>query len=210
MGLAPGGPRSGRKLPQAQVGGTLIAAAVVVLAIGLAWMNTGGDSTDDVGAVAQRAAASEDGRPAEIPPSQPAVPVSFGRSGEIIRPAPDKARIVDPDTGNDVVIPLPPGATVVDGQVVSAGGGSTSTTRPGTTGSTAPGDGSTGTTSGRSPVTQPPTTEPPTTEPPTTQPPTTEPPTTEPPTTEPPTTEPPAGSTGQVDGLLGGVLELLT
>jgi hypothetical protein len=136
--------------------------------------------------------------------------VSFSRTGAIIRPAPTTARIIDPDTGEEVVVPLPPGSTVVDGEVVPIG--STGTTRPGSTGTTRPGTGTTGgpgTTGSpttQPPTTQPPTTEPPTTEPPTTEPPTTEPPTTEPPTTEPPTTQPPPPPAG---GLLGGVVDLL-
>jgi hypothetical protein len=102
------------------------------------------------------------------------------------------ARIIDPETGDEVLVVLPAGSTVVNGEVVPIG--STATTRLGGTATTEP------------PTTEPPTTEPPTTEPPTTEPPTTEPPTTEPPTTEPPTTEAPVGPVG---GLLGEVGDLL-
>jgi hypothetical protein len=89
-----------------------------------------------VGALSPRTlVTNEDGEVVgEIPPSQPAVPVSFGPAGLLIRPEPERARVVDPDTGLDVIIPLPPGTTVVDGRVVPKG---TTTTRgPGTTGST--------------------------------------------------------------------------
>jgi hypothetical protein len=61
--------------------------------------------------------------------------VSFGGDGEVIRPAPGTVRIIDPESGLEVVITLPPGTTLVAGQIVpkdnrpttSAGSG---TTRP--------------------------------------------------------------------------------
>jgi hypothetical protein len=46
----------------------------------------------------------------------PAIPLSI--SAEIVRPAPATARIIDPETGEEVVIPLPRGTTVIDGEVV--------------------------------------------------------------------------------------------
>jgi hypothetical protein len=196
--------------------GTLIAGAFVVLAVGLARMSADGGTTGDELAAArtQRMAIGEDSAATTIPPSQPAVAVSFTGTGQIIRPAPVTARIIDPETGEEVVVPLPPGSTVVDGEVVPIG--SVGTSGPGSSGTTRPGTGTTSTTAGGSsttkpPTTQPPTTQPPTTEPPTTEPPTTEPPTTEPPTTEPPTTEPPPTTAPPqgAGGLLGSVADLL-
>lgn len=199
---------------QAQVG-TLIAGTLVFLAVGLVRMSNEGSVAGDglEASSSQRTAVNGDEHRDKISPSQPALPVSFTRAGEIIRPAPVRARIIDPETGEEVLVYLPPGSTVVDGEVVPIG--STGTSSAGGIATTSPGMGTTGTTDGglpttqppttQPPTTQPPTTEPPTTEPPTTEPPTTETPTTEPPTTEPPTTEPPQG----LGGLLGEAVDLL-
>jgi large repetitive protein len=205
MGLGDDGLRRGRQLAHGSGGETLLAAVIFAVALGFTWVNHGGN--DSVELAAPSAQTGEKGTSTTIPPSQPAIAASFSKTGAIIRPAPSTARIIDPDTGEEVVVPLPPGATVVDGEVVPIG--STGTTRPGSTATTRPGTGTTGTTGAPTtspPTTQPPTTQPPTTEPPTTEPPTTEPPTTEPPTTEPPTTQPPPPPAG---GLLGGVVDLL-
>ena len=182
--LRTGGPEIGHT--QALVG-TLIAGTFVFLAVGLARMSNDGSVAGDglEASSSQSTAVNGDDHRDGISPSQPAVPVSFTSAGEIIRPAPMTARIIDPETGQEVLVPLPPGSTVVDGAVVPVG----STTSAGT--AATPGTGTTGTTSGGATTTKPPTTQPPTTQPPTTEPPTTEPPTTEPPTTEPPTTAPP-------------------
>jgi hypothetical protein len=59
----------------------------------------------------------------------PAIPLSF--SAEIVRPAAATARIIDPETGEKVVIPLPPGTTVIDGEEVPVE--NTGTTGPGST-----------------------------------------------------------------------------
>jgi hypothetical protein len=178
--------------------GALIAGAFVLLAVGLAWVSGDGSASDLVTVSSPRTASDGDETSASeadryfyglVPflPSQPAIPVSASASGEVVRPAPATARIIDPETGEEVVISLPPGTTVIDGEVVPVE--STGTTLRGGTATTSPGTGTTGTTAPS--TTEPPTTQPPTTQPPTTEPPTTEPPTTEPPTTEPPTTEPP-------------------
>jgi hypothetical protein len=201
MGLGDDEQRRARHLVHGSVGETLLAAVIFAVAMGFTWVNHGGD--DSVELAAPSAQTGENGASTTIPPSQPAVAVSFTRTGAIIRPAPSTARIIDPDTGEEVVVPLPPGSTVVDGEVVPIG--STGTTRPGSTGTTRPGSGPTGpttTTTGPTTTTTGPTT---TTEPTTT---TTEPTTT---TTEPTTTttstQPPQGLVG---GLLGGVADLLT
>ena len=127
-----------RHLVNGSVGETLLAAVIFAVAMGFTWVNHGGD--DSVELAAPSAQAGETAS-TTIPPSQPAVAVSFTRTGAIIRPAPSTARIVDPDTGEDVVVPLPPGSTVVDGEVVPIG--STGTTRPGSTATTRPGSGTT-------------------------------------------------------------------
>jgi hypothetical protein len=188
--------------PTPAVGATLIAAAAVVLVLGLVWLARDQRPTDRLvvpTAEGVTMPTNGEGEPIELPPSQPAVAVSFGADGQLLRPEPVRARVID-ESGTEVLVPLAPNTTVdtVTGEIVpttpttSRGGGS-STTRPG--GSTTP------------PTTSPPTTSPPTTSPPTTAPPTTEPPTTEPPTTTepPPTTEPTVPDPGLV-GLLDPLL----
>jgi hypothetical protein len=191
MGLGDDGPRRGRHVPLGSVGETLLGAVIFAVAMGFTWVNHGGD--DSVELAAPSSQTGENGTATTIPPSQPAVAVSFSRTGAIIRSAPSTARIVDPDTGEDVVVPLPPGSTVVDGEVVPIG----------STGTTRPGSGTTGTTGG--PTTTAPTTT--TTGPTTTTEPTTT--TTDPTTT---TTDPTTTTTeaqGLAGGLLGGVVDLL-
>jgi hypothetical protein len=189
MGLGDDEPRRERLLAHRSVVETLLAAVIFAVAMGFTWVNHGGDDSVDLAAPpTRRTATGGDEASGSVPPSQPAIPVSFTSSGAFIRPAPVTARIVDPETGQPVVVPLPPGSTVVDGQIVPLG--STGTTRPQGTATTRPGTVTSTTAPGGPSTTAPPTTQPPTTQPPTTQPPTTEPPTTQPPTTEPPTTEP--------------------
>jgi hypothetical protein len=184
------------------VGATLIAAAVVVLVIGMGWLSRGGEPDEQlampvVDGVTQ--ATDADGHAVEVPPSQPAVAVSFAADGQILRPDPVRARVVD-ESGAEIIVPLAPNTTVdtVTGQIVPLPPGTT--TRPGTSPTTRP---TTTPTSPPTVLTTPPTTAPPTT--PTTEPPPT---TTEPPptTTEPPpTTEdttPPADP-----GVLGSILD---
>jgi hypothetical protein len=109
-----------------------------------------------------------DGREIDVPPSQPATAMSFGPDGEILRPDPTRARVVD-ESGDEVVVPLAPNTTVdtVTGDIIPAptggSGGTTVTTGP--TSSRPPG------------TTRPPSTSSPTT-PPTSSPSTTRPSTT--------------------------------
>ena len=209
MGLGDDEPLRGRRLAHRSVGETLLAAVIFAVAMGFTWVNQGGDDPVELAAPsAQRTVTNEDGGSTTIPPSQPAIAVSFTTSGKIIRPAPVRARIIDPQTGEEVLVFLPPGSTVVNGEVVPIR--SIGTTPSGGTATTSPGTGTTGTTEGSS-TTQTPTT---TTSPATTEPPTTtteatttttEAPTT---TTEPATTTTEAsGGTG--DGLLGPIADLL-
>ena len=196
MGLGDDEPRRGRQLSHRSVGETLLAAVIFAVAMGFTWVNHGGDDPVELAAPSAHRRAAV-GAATTIPPSQPAIPVSFTRTGEIIRPAPVTARIIDPETGEEVVVPLPPGSTVVDGEVVPIG--STGTTHPGSTMTTRPGTGTTSTTGG--PSTTDPTTT--TTAPTTTTEPTT---TTTAPTT---TTDPTTTTTGVVpppQGLAGGLL----
>lgn len=209
MGLGDNEPRVEWLLAHRTIVEALLAATIFAIAMGFTWVNHGGGGGDsiDVAAPPTQRAATGGGRvTGRIPPSQPAVPVSFTSSGGFVRPAPTSARIVDPETGQQVVVPLPPGTTVVNGVVVPAG--STGTTHPQGTTTTGAGSGSS-TTVGGPVTTVPPTTQPPTTAPPTTQPPTTAPPTTVPPTTVPSTTAPPPQGQGAVGGPLGGVAGLL-
>lgn len=191
-------PATGEPAPAPPARGVRAAVAVgvaVVLVGAIGWINHDASLVGDFADPAANRVTvptDSDGRPADLPPSQPATPVSFAPSGAVIRPDPARGRIVDPETGEDVVIPLLPG-TVVDtttGQVVVK-------PPPTTSGST----GTTGTTG----TTRPPTTAPPTTQPSTTSTPSTAPPTSAPPTTEPPTTEPP--TTAPDDDVLGGLIE---
>jgi hypothetical protein len=190
MALGDDEARRARHLVHSSVGETLLAAVIFAVAMGFTWVNHGGDESVELAVPSAQAGESAS---TTIPPSQPAVAVSFSRTGAIIRSAPSTARIVDPDTGEDVVVPLPPGSTVVDGEVVPIG----------STGTTRPGSGTTGTTGG--PTTTAPTTT--TTGPTTTTDPTTT--TTDPTTT---TTDPTTTTTeaqGVAGGLLGGVVDLL-
>jgi hypothetical protein len=196
MGLGDDEPRRARHLVHGSVGETLLAAVIFAVAMGFTWVNQGGD--DSVELAAPSAQTRENDASSTIPPSQPAVAVSFSRTGVIIRPAPSTARIIDPETGEEVVVPLPPGSTVVDGEVVPIG---TGTTRPGGTWTTRPGSGTTGSTSTTSKPTT--TTTGPTTT--TTEATTT---TTETTTTETTTTTTEA-SQGPGGGLLEGVVDLL-
>jgi len=123
--------------------GVALAGAVLLLGVVAvtAWPGTVGTDSianrfgpDDPGPT------DEDGRPVDLPPSQPATPVSFAASGEVVRPEPRRARVVDRRSGQLVIVDLPPGTSVnpATGQVVVRVTGTptsipTSTTRPATT-----------------------------------------------------------------------------
>jgi hypothetical protein len=78
---------------------------------------------------------NEDGEPIEIPPSQPATPVSFQATGAVVRPDATVARVVDRATGDDILVALMPGTTVdaETGQVIVRTTGTPTTGRPITT-----------------------------------------------------------------------------
>ncbi len=152
MGLGNDEPRRARQFAHGSVAETLLATVIFAVAMGFAWVNHGGDDPVELAVPsARRTEAGENGAPTTIPPSQPAVAVSFSGAGEVIRPAPVTARIMDPATGEETVVPLPPRSTVVDGHVVPIG--SSGTSRPGSTATTRPGTGTTSTTAGRSSTT---------------------------------------------------------
>jgi hypothetical protein len=167
VGVGSGGPETRRTEAQT---GTAIAGAfvlLVLLAVGLTRMIDGRFASELTAPPTYRTASARDD------PTSSKCCRTFpesSRTGEITRPAPVTARIIDPDTGEEVLVPLPPGSTVIDGEVVPIGssgttgsGGGTATTGSGGTATTGPGTGTTGTTS---PGTPNPTTS---TSPPTTQ-----------------------------------------
>ncbi len=188
MGLGENPSRRERLLAHRSVGETLLAAVIFAVAMAFTWVHNGGDDAVNLAPPALRTATGGDETRAGVPSSRPAGPES-STSAQTRRAR--VVRIIDPETGQKVVVSVP--STVVDGEVVPVGGAGTA--RPPGTATTRPGTGTTATTLGGPATTVPPTTQPPTTQPPTTQPPTTQPPTssppTSPPTTYPPATEPP-------------------
>jgi hypothetical protein len=185
--------------PSPYFGAAVIAMGLLVLVVGVFYLNKSDEPPRLIVPAADGVTppTDSDGRTVDIPPSQPAGMISFAADGSVLRPDPVRARVVDRETGVEILITLPRN-TVVDaitGAIIprppGTSGPTTVTTGPTTTPSSGSGTTRPTTSTTESPTTAPPTTEPPTTEPPTTETPTTEPPTTEPPTTEPPTTEPP-------------------
>ena len=194
------------KSPPPAVGATLIAASVVVLVIGMAWLNRSGPKQEHLASPTVDGVTlptDSDGNAVDVPPSQPAVAVSFGGGGEILRPDPVRARVVD-ESGHEVIVPLAPNTTVdtVTGAIVPKS--TTTTRRSGTTDTTrrtSTTDGTTGPTSSN-PSTTPTPTDPPPTDPPPTDPPPTDPPPPDPPPPDPPPTDPDPTLAGILDGLL--------
>lgn len=149
------------------VGEMLVAAAIFAVVMAVTWMTHGPDGPG-AGVFVAGSGSDGGGDPSGTAPGERGDVVSYGPDGEIVRQAPDTTRVVDPETGDDVVVTLPSSTTTVPGAAPG-----TASTVPVTT---APAQSST---------TTPTTAGPTTTEPPTTTT-TTEPPTTT--TTEPPTT----------------------
>jgi hypothetical protein len=167
-------------------------AGLAVLVAGMIWLNRDDSPTRLAMPTADGITlpTDSDGRAVDVPPSQPATAMSFGPGGQILRPDPTRARVVD-DTGEDVVVPLAPNTTVdtITGDIIpmpdGGTGGTTVTTGGGgtTTPSTPP---PTGTTPPTTTTTRPPPTTTTTQPPPTTT--TTQPPPTTTTTTQPTTT----------------------
>lgn len=139
------------------MGATLIAASVVVLVVGMAWLNRSDPkgehlATPTVDGVTLPT--DSDGNAVDVPPSQPAVAVSFGGGGEILRPDPVRARVVD-ESGQEILVPLSPNTTVdtVTGAIVPKS--TTTTNRPGTTPTTRRTTTTDGTTAPTNPSTTP-------------------------------------------------------
>jgi hypothetical protein len=201
MGLGENPSRRERLLAHRSVGETLLAALIFAIAMGFTWVHHGGDDAVDIATPAQRTATGGDETRAGIRSSLPAGPESSTGAQ-----APRQARVVriiDPETGQRVVVSVP--STVVDGEAVPVGGAGTA--RPPGTATTTPGTATTATTPGGPATTEPPTTQPPTTQPPTTQPPTSAPPTSQPPTTDPPATAPPTSQPyPQGEAVVGAML----
>lgn len=204
-----------RPAPRAGAGPTVIAAGLVVLVIGLGWLNHSGDTGTggtaferDVANAVERAQAM-----GEIPGSDPASPSSVGSAGDGRDGDGGTGRttsttiVVDPETGLRITVNvLPDGSMSPSSTTGSTADGTTGTTSGSGTGGSGGSGGTTGTSRpGSTGTTNPPTTDPPTTDPPTTDPPTTDPPTTDPPTTEPPTTNPPTTDGGLLGDLIGGI-----
>lgn len=117
-----------------------VALTGAVLLLGVVAV-TGWAGTDGADSVANRfgpdgpGPTDDDGRPVELPPSQPATPVSFAPTGEVVRPEPRRARVVDPRSGAEVIVDLPPGTRVdtATGQVVVRVTGTPTSIRTSTT-----------------------------------------------------------------------------
>lgn len=170
MGVGSGGPEARRTEAQT---GTAIAGAfvlLVLLAVALTRMIDGRAAIELTESPTYRTASARDD-PTSSKKCCRTSPEPT-RTGETTRPAPVTARIIDPETGEEVLVRLPPGSTVIDGEVVpigssgTTGSGDTATTGTGGTATTGPGTGTTGTTSpGTSPTgntttsTSPPTTQ---------------------------------------------------
>ncbi|HEX5366874.1 MAG TPA: hypothetical protein VFW63_09480 [Acidimicrobiales bacterium] len=170
------------------VGAAVVAVGVVVLVVGVLLLNRDtGTGVTVPAADGVTAPTDARGRPVDVPPSQPAVAVGFGADGQVLRPDPARARVVDEGTGFEVLVTLPPGTTVdaVSGAIVRRGPGRGRPTTV-TTGSPP------STTHGSSTTSLPPTTTPTTTMPPTTDTTTTTTTTEPPPTTDTTAPAPPA------------------
>src|SRR5262245_6724377 len=86
--------------------GVALASAVLLLGVVAvtAWPGTEGtDSIADQSGPGGPGPTDHDGRPVDLPPSQPATPVSFAAGGEVVRPEPRRARVVDRRSGQLVL-----------------------------------------------------------------------------------------------------------
>jgi hypothetical protein len=196
------------------MGPTVIAVALMILVIGIGWLNHSGDdfvdSSSPLGRELIEAQADQANDGADIPAAGAALPGSLGGEAATGTDGGTTGTTLPPSV-LDILLGEP--TVTGTGSGSAAGAGPTSSTgSSGSTGST--GSGSSGTTSPSSPGTQPPTTggSSPTTEgtvPPTSE--TTAPPTSD--TTSETTLPPPIEDAGLLDvvgGLLGGVVGVLS
>lgn len=150
MKWGPGGTGDVPTPVRGSVGEMLLAAVVFAVAMGITWLSYGRDGGGWealVGLPRGPSAGNEgDVDPSELPALQP-----VGPDGVVGQSPPETTRIIDPETGEEVVVTLPP---------TTAGDPTASTTVPTGSGSTAP--------PGTSPTTSPSSTTTSTTEPSTT------------------------------------------
>jgi hypothetical protein len=130
------------------IGAGVVAAGLVVLVVGVVYLNR----SDEPPRLAMPTSdgvtlpTDSDGRTVDVPPSQPAGVVHLGADGSVLRPDPVRARIVDRETGIEILITLPPNTTIdaITGEVIprppgtsgptTVTTGPTTTSGPGTTG----------------------------------------------------------------------------
>ena len=160
----------GSPTPSPLVGAGVVAAGLFLLVVGIVFLNR----SDEPPRLAMPTSdgvtlpTDSDGRTVDLPPSQPAAAVTFGADGSVLRPDPVRARIVDRETGLEILITLPPNTTVdaITGAVIprppGTSGTTTVTTGPTTTPSSGPGS-SGGTTTTTDPPNTTSTTDPPAT-----------------------------------------------
>lgn len=204
--MAGSGSSGGPPAPRAGTGPTIIAGALVVLVIGLGWLNHGGGTVDEGSTPFARdvTRAVEDARQdGAIPASQPAEPSAIGSSRGGGGTS-STTGAVDPATGMEMAPGAEPGTT---GSSTTTGGAAGTGGTAGTSGTTGGGsnggsDGGTGTTRPGSTTTDPPPTTGRSTTTSSTAPSTTTPP------TSPSTTTPPATG-GILDDLVGGLTGVL-
>jgi hypothetical protein len=89
-----------------------VAGALVVLAMALVWPTRSSDGGFAGAPGGVTVPTDDDGHPVDLPPSQPATAVLLDASGLTMRPNPVRARIVDPVSGEDIIVPLAPDSTV--------------------------------------------------------------------------------------------------
>jgi hypothetical protein len=155
----------GAPAPSPYVGAGVIAAGLIVLVVGVVYLNR----SDEPPRLAMPTSdgvtlpTDSDGRTVDVPPSQPAGVVHLGADGSVLRPDPVRARIVDRETGIEILITLPPNTTIdaITGEVIPRPPGTSGPTTVTTGPTTTSGPGTTGnpTTTGAPTTTE----EPPTT-----------------------------------------------
>ena len=154
----------GAPTPSPYVGAGVIAAGLVMLVVGVVYLNR----TDEPPRLTMPTSdgvtlpTDSDGRTVDVPPSQPAGVVHLGADGSVLRPDPVRARIVDRETGIEILITLPPNTTIdaITGEVIPRPPGTSGPTTVTTGPTTTSGPGTTGnpTTTGAPTTTDEPTT----------------------------------------------------